>query len=498
MVIISSVLLLLCGLVTRKFSLQVFDNRILGYAGTVENIFSWLHMAECGISSAISYRLYEALSKKNANHVSLFMSCYQWLYRVVGIVIFGAGLLLIPLLSMIFVEEKIEWNQVYTIYFIMLAGASSSYFLTFRRVLYLATQREYIYRSIDTAVSIVNAFGKILIVLVFPFYWIYYLFPILITIFGNLFLAILYQRDYPEVQHVKVSINLIKNLGIFKETKHYFVRKIADAANNAIDSIVLARCVGVMAVTLVGNYAHFSNSVSDSVASAINALNGSTGNLIYDEKVSLERKAQIFFGLNRVILWISLVVMICLNCLFQPFISLWLGDKYLLGFSYVFLLASFVFFKLNHQLMIAFREPQGHFNCDMWHYTAAALINIVGSFLLVQFMGITGVQLCTVIARLVIILGNLLVIDRYFLSGCSTKYLLLLTAAYIAGVVETGTFIFFTQESPKTIIGFLGYSVFIFGFASILNLPLVFWGNDASYVREKSAQFIKAFLHFGK
>lgn len=498
MVIVSSTLLFLCGLVTRKFSLQVFDNRILGYAGTIETIFSWLHMAECGISSAISYRLYQALAQKDTEQVSLFMSCYQWLYRMVGIVIFGAGLLLIPFLPAVFTEENIVWSQVFVIYGIMLAGAASSYFLTFRRVLYLTTQREYVYRTIDTAVSVFNSFGKILVVLLLPLYWVYYLLPVLAGIIGNLILLLLYRKDYPQVYKKKVSYQQIRDLGILGETKHYFIRKISDTANRAIDNIVVARSMGVLTVTLIGNYTHISNNIGESIASMINAISGSAGNLIYDKSTGQKRKEEIFWGINRATLWTSLVVMVCLNSLLQPFIILWIGDRYLLAGSYVFLLGSYSFFNLNHQLMVAFREPQGHFDEDMWHYTAAAAINIIGSFALVGVMGITGVELCTVIAKVVIIAGNSYTVDRHFLPGCRAKYCALLAAIYLAGSAETTLLYKLAARSPATVVGFLLRTILVFVASAAINLPLLLVGRDAAYLREKMGMAAKKMSHILK
>ena len=57
------------------------------------SFFNFFSIAEFGVGSVISYRLYEQIAAKNEEKISKYMSMYKWAYRVVGMVIAGLALL---------------------------------------------------------------------------------------------------------------------------------------------------------------------------------------------------------------------------------------------------------------------------------------------------------------------------------------------------------------------------------------------------------------------
>ena len=83
----SSLLLLLLALVSRALFVSNFDIDIPGTAGVIEKMFSVFSIAELGVGSVISYRLYEQLAAKDIEKISKYMSLYKWTYRLIGGVI---------------------------------------------------------------------------------------------------------------------------------------------------------------------------------------------------------------------------------------------------------------------------------------------------------------------------------------------------------------------------------------------------------------------------
>ena len=87
----SSLLLLLLGLVTRRLLVDNFGPQITTASQVVSQLSTFFSIAEFGVGSVISYRLYEQIAAKNEEKISKYMSMYKWAYRVVGLVIAGAG-----------------------------------------------------------------------------------------------------------------------------------------------------------------------------------------------------------------------------------------------------------------------------------------------------------------------------------------------------------------------------------------------------------------------
>ena len=95
----SSLLLMLLGFATRRLLVFNFGNDITAASQVVDKLFNFFSIAEFGVGSVISYRLYEQIAAKDIEKISKYMSMYKWAYRAVGVVICvlaGIGALALP------------------------------------------------------------------------------------------------------------------------------------------------------------------------------------------------------------------------------------------------------------------------------------------------------------------------------------------------------------------------------------------------------------------
>ena len=83
----SSLLLMLLGFATRRLLVFNFGNDITAASQVVDKLFNFFSIAEFGVGSVISYRLYEQIAAKDIEKISKYMSMYKWAYRAVGVVI---------------------------------------------------------------------------------------------------------------------------------------------------------------------------------------------------------------------------------------------------------------------------------------------------------------------------------------------------------------------------------------------------------------------------
>ena len=127
----SSLLLLLLGLVTRRLLVDNFGPQITTASQVVSQLFNFFSIAEFGVGSVISYRLYEQIAAKNEEKISKYMSMYKWAYRVVGMVI--AGLALIGAAVLRWIMPDVPAATAYTVYGLNVVSTLCSYFLITRR-----------------------------------------------------------------------------------------------------------------------------------------------------------------------------------------------------------------------------------------------------------------------------------------------------------------------------------------------------------------------------
>ena len=93
---------------------------------------------------------------------------------------------------------------------------------------------------------------------------------------------------------------------------------------------------------------------------------------------------------------------ICLIILLNPFIELWIGDKYILSEATCIVIA--INFLINGVISNwwVFRSTMGLFTQGKYRSLLTALINIIISILLAKRLGLIGVLLGTTISRLLV------------------------------------------------------------------------------------------------
>ena len=101
-----------------------------------------------------------------------------------------------------------------------------------------------------------------------------------------------------------------------------------------------------------------------------------------------------------IIAWISGVCVSCFLCLFQPFMSIWVGKEFLLDFSVVICLCIYFFVYEINQLLNTYKDAAGIWNEDRFRPLVTAFTNLVMNLIMVQFMGIYGIVLSTILSAL--------------------------------------------------------------------------------------------------
>ena len=79
----------------------------------MQNLLGFLNLAELGIGASIGYVLYKPIFDGNRDRIKEIVSVLAYLYRNVGLLILGAGLLLACFLPYIFADAGIRLGVIY-------------------------------------------------------------------------------------------------------------------------------------------------------------------------------------------------------------------------------------------------------------------------------------------------------------------------------------------------------------------------------------------------
>lgn len=371
----------------------------LGASSLFTSILTMLSLAELGFSTAITYNLYRPLAKGNKKKTAAFMNFYKKVYNIIGTVIFIVGLLLIPFLKEIITEDIPDIKEsIYLIYVLYLANTAISYFFVYRSTLLEASQNKYIVSLSHTLVSVIKTIANSIALLLTKNFILYLLIEIASTLLYNFIISVIANRKYKEVLQDKESkLKTREKKLVFNNVKAMFLYKVSDVILNGTDNIIISRYLGTTTVGIYSNYYTIINQVYAFVLQIFQATTASIGNFVVERKK--EEQETVF---NNMIFLSFVIYFICsvllFNCI-NPFITLWVGEDFLMGIPVVMVLVLNFYTTGMISPLTSFRTANGLFMQGRYRPIIMAIINIIVSIILVKWIGIIGVFLGTVIAR---------------------------------------------------------------------------------------------------
>ena len=489
----SSLLLLLLGLVTRRLLVDNFGPQITTASQVVSQLFNFFSIAEFGVGSVISYRLYEQIAAKNEEKISKYMSMYKWAYRVVGLVI--AGLALIGAAALRWIMPDVPAATAYTVYGLNVISTLCSYFLITRRLMYTCTQQGYRCTQIDFCCNVLTSLAKIAVSLWFPNYVLYFSVTIFFNVTANLLIARRFRKDFPYVHDVKVTVNDFKDLGIFHDLRYFLVHRLSNTIYGSSDTIVTSRLGGSTQTTFLGNYNTISTSATDLGNKVMDSFAAAIGSIVYDKSAAAnDHDKQVFWGMDLFSYLFASFVATAYFCLFQPFMASWMGEKWLLplGFVLVFCLNEYVGW--NHRMLGSYRAVLGHFEDDQWFMVASATVNLALSFILFPLFDITGALIATVVAHCIMWAGRIRVVFRQYMRGGLGHYLGVQALHLVTLAVCMGGSYALCARMPGGWLGLVPRIFVVLVVPNALNLAVYGWGKDAAYLRQYAGKVVKKLL----
>ena len=358
----SSLLLLLLGLVTRRLLVDNFGPQITTASQVVSQLFNFFSIAEFGVGSVISYRLYEQIAAKNEEKISNTCRCTS------GPTASSAW----SLRGWRSSARRLRWIMpdvpaatAYTVYGLNVVSTLCSYFLITRRLMYTCTQQGYRCTQIDFCCNVLTSLAKIAVSLWFPNYVLYFSVTIFFNVTANLLIARRFRKDFPYVHDVKVTVNDFKDLGIFHDLRYFLVHRLSNTIYGSSDTIVTSRLGGSTQTTFLGNYNTISTSATDLGNKVMDSFAAAIGSIVYDKSAAAnDHDKQVFWGMDLFSYLFASFVATAYFCLFQPFMASWMGEKWLLPLGFVLMFCLNEYVGWNHRMLGSYRAVLGHFEDD--------------------------------------------------------------------------------------------------------------------------------------
>ena len=128
--------------ILRTIIIKVLGGEYLGLNSLYSSILQVISVTELGFSSAITANMYEPIAKKDVGRVSALLKLYRTIYRIIGYIVLGVGLCILPFLKHFINGKPPSGVNIYILFILYLLNTVISYmFYSYKVALLCAHQR---------------------------------------------------------------------------------------------------------------------------------------------------------------------------------------------------------------------------------------------------------------------------------------------------------------------------------------------------------------------
>ncbi|QPS70487.1 lipopolysaccharide biosynthesis protein [Lactococcus garvieae] len=398
--IIQKIIGMILGFVTRTAFIYTLGISYQGLNGLFTSILSMLSIAELGIGSAIVFNMYRYIAENDTETMKSLMHFYRTAYRIVAVIVTVLGLLLLPFLNFFSSYQGINDN-VFIIYLLFLANSVAGYLFSYKRSILYADQKNYIVNIFDTLYTLVVNIAYIIVLFVFKSFILYLISALVLSIVENILIQAFADKRYPWLKEKNIRKLEPEILHRFKKQIYgMFYHNIGTFVVMGSDSLVITKFLGLTTMGLYSNYSLITGNLSGLLMAALGGLTASIGNLLTEKDT--KKSFEVYKNLSFATFWIFTAVSAALLLVMQPFIIVWLGEKFILSFPIlVMIVLNFYILGMRKPIRL-FQDASGIFYENRHIPVIGAVLNLGLSLLFVTFMGLTGVLLGTFLSTLIL------------------------------------------------------------------------------------------------
>jgi O-antigen/teichoic acid export membrane protein len=205
-------------------------------------------------------------------------------------------------------------------------------------------------------------------------------------------------KMYPALKRTDISpLSDEEKKKISKDVGSLAVTRIGYVALNSTSTILISSMVAFSLVGILSNYNMITEALTGVLTMLTGAITASLGNYFVER--SQEESYTLFKNIEFVNSWLYGICSICLVILLNPFITLWIGEEYLLSTPVVVVIVLNFFVSGYVNVLWVFRSSLGLFTQGWFRPLIVAGLNIGFSILLGHFFGLFGILISNFLAR---------------------------------------------------------------------------------------------------
>lgn len=476
--IILQIITIISGLILPRLLISTFGSEVNGMVSSITQFLSFITLFEGGVGAAVLAELYKPIEDRNNKLIfNILNACNSFFHKLsISFIIYTVILMIF---YPIFICKTKSFAYVSSLIFILSINTLMQYMFSItNRLLLQADQKIYITNNISTLTVGLNLLLTVIIIKCFP--------SIHLVKLGSS-IAFLIQPIFYN-RYVNSKYNL-KNYTIekyeLKNQKSAFGQNLAHFINMNTDVILITIFLNLTDVSIYTVYLLALNALRNIIVTCANSYQAALGKYIAQGNIKvLTSKFKQFVMVD----WMMCTILFstCL-LLINQFVGIYTtGIKdavyYQPIFALIMCLAYFVY---------CIREPfrllilaAGKFKETNFGAYMEAIINIVLSLILINFFGLAGVALGTLIAItyrfiyfLIFLKNNIIYLDINNFISKIIPFLFLIILNIIIFL--------FIEISIKNFLSFIIYGFLIFIINSIIAILLLLFDKKIKYCISK-------------
>lgn len=392
----NKIIAILLPFISRTIMLYLLGEEYVGVGSLFTSILSFLNLTELGVGAAIVYSMYQPIEENNREKICAYLSYYRTIYRWIGGAMLLIGTVLLPAVPYLMKGEPPQGVNVYILFYLYLIDSVISYFFAgYRQSILVAHQRSDIKSKIVMFVSVFVQAGQIAALVLTRNFYVYALVPILGTLLTNGLNAWITMKKYPELKCAG-TLPKEERKALKKRLTGLVGTKMNSIVVHAADMVVISAFLGLTHTAMYGNYYYIMSAVNAFVVLIFSSLTASVGNSLITE--TKEKNLKLFHKIGFANGWITGWCSVCMICLYKPFMCLWVGEALTYPFGIELGMVIYFFMFSIQRAIIVFKDAAGIWYEDRYRPYVCMIVNIAFNVILVQFMGVYGVILSSIVA----------------------------------------------------------------------------------------------------
>lgn len=368
-----------------------------GYYQTINQIISYVFLAQAGFSDAVIYSLYKPFAKNNQNDINAIYGGARKVFKIIGLIIFGIILLVTSGLYLFYHFEEGYMASALICFFVISTSYLISYFgkgQTFMSVL-SAAQEKYVYSLIFNGVKLLCDILIVIVTIKFKSLEAIAIVILTMKILEEIINRIVIKKKYPKIHEISK-----KDTSMVKMTKDLGWTQLGYLILNNVDAILLMAFNGPVMVSIYTAYNFILRFLTE-VASRVELSSVYSFGNVFAKK---EYKKVYALFKEYMVLFIVIAFSMCLTFMvgIRGFVSIWVGkENYILDYYTVVLFTLTSFLNILYLPLVALINADGLFKDNKKHIFICSLVNVILSIILINYFGINGILIGTIVSFLV-------------------------------------------------------------------------------------------------